>query len=78
MDSQTSGGRERVCVWECYIAKVCVSVYVRACVRLFAAISPLFPHAPAGPPVNVAMAIEVASIDHISEANMVMFFLFFI
>lgn len=25
----------------------------------------------AGPPVNVAMAIEVASIDHISEANMV-------
>lgn len=26
---------------------------------------------PAGPPVNVAMAIEVASIDHISEANMV-------
>lgn len=24
-----------------------------------------------GPPVNVAMAIEVASIDHISEANMV-------
>lgn len=33
----------------------------------------------AGPPVNVAMAIEVASIDHISEANMVscIFFLFF-
>lgn len=26
-----------------------------------------------GPPVNVSMAIEVASIDHISEANMVMF-----
>lgn len=26
---------------------------------------------PVGPPVNVAMAIEVASIDHISEANMV-------
>lgn len=25
----------------------------------------------AGPPVNVALAIEVASIDHISEANMV-------
>lgn len=24
-----------------------------------------------GPPVNVAMAIEVTSIDHISEANMV-------
>lgn len=24
-----------------------------------------------GPPVNVAMAVEVASIDHISEANMV-------
>ncbi|KAI7789929.1 putative gamma-aminobutyric acid receptor subunit delta, partial [Triplophysa rosa] len=24
----------------------------------------------AGPPVNVAMAVEVASIDHISEANM--------
>lgn len=28
---------------------------------------------PTGPPVNVAMAIEVASIDHISEANMVMY-----
>lgn len=24
-----------------------------------------------GPPVNVALALEVASIDHISEANMV-------
>lgn len=24
-----------------------------------------------GPPVNVALAIEVASIDHISEVNMV-------
>lgn len=35
-------------------------------------LSPLSPHPPpAGPPVNVAMAIEVASIDHISEANMV-------
>lgn len=32
---------------------------------------------PAGPPVNVAMAIEVASIDHISEANMVKFLSFF-
>lgn len=31
----------------------------------------LSPLPPAGPPVNVAMAIEVASIDHISEANMV-------
>lgn len=30
-----------------------------------------------GPPVNVAMAIEVASIDHISEANMVMYKVFF-
>lgn len=29
------------------------------------------PHTHTGPPVNVAMAIEVASIDHISEANMV-------
>lgn len=29
------------------------------------------PLPPTGPPVNVAMAIEVASIDHISEANMV-------
>lgn len=29
------------------------------------------PTPPTGPPVNVAMAIEVASIDHISEANMV-------
>jgi hypothetical protein len=25
----------------------------------------------AGPPVNVALALEVASIDHISEVNMV-------
>ncbi len=31
---------------------------------------------PTGPPVNVAMAIEVASIDHISEANMVNSFSF--
>lgn len=27
-----------------------------------------------GPPLNVALAIEVASIDHISEANMVILF----
>lgn len=31
----------------------------------------------AGPPVNVAMAIEVASIDHISEANMVTYEVYF-
>jgi len=30
-----------------------------------------FKHFFSGPPVNVALAIEVASIDHISEVNMV-------
>lgn len=58
--------------WE---EKVCVCMCVYMCVSTGEGGGWLsfLTYPPAGPPVNVAMAIEVASIDHISEANMVMY-----